>query len=198
MKKTGFKAYPGLILVAVGILIVLYSLYTLLLHGITMSNVALLALGIILMIIGVLFKYTEEIEQVEEKLEHPKSEDMSYWRMQDLEYRMKKVEGEKDKTKIPVAKDEVSDKEFNDFKVLADDMLGKLDQEHIEKFQKSEHFETYEKVMSEDRIDDKLKKKFIKTVDELLEKLPKEEVNKFVKEAEKYSFYQKIIDWSKK
>ena len=178
-------------------LIVFYSLYRLL-NGITLDTIALLALGIMLMIVGVLFKYTEEIEKFEEGIEHPKGGDMSYWRMQDMEYRLKKVEDGKDEVKIPPSKSEVSDKEFNDFKVLADDMLGKLDQEHIETFQKSEHFGTYEKVMSEDKLNNKEKKKFAQMVDNMLEKLPKEEINKFVKEIEKYSFYQKIIDWSKK
>ncbi|MEM4347781.1 MAG: hypothetical protein QW802_04260 [Candidatus Altiarchaeota archaeon] len=193
-----FSKHISLVLLVIGLLVVLYSLYKLF-HVMSIDTVALLALGVILMVIGVLFKYTEEVEEVEEKLEEqPKIQEMSYWRMQDLEYRLKKIEREKENiaagTKI---KKEISNEEFNKFKAMVDELLEKLREEDIKNFRNSEDFKIYEEVLSNENANDEKKREFVFIVDKLLEKLPIEQVNEFIKDKERYAFYQKILDWAK-
>lgn len=193
-----FSKHISLALLAIGLLVVLYSLYNLF-YVMSIDAVALLALGVVLMVVGVLFKYTEEVEEVEEKLEEqPRIQEMSYWRMQDLEYRLKKIEREKETPKeLSKIKKEISNEEFNNFKVMVDELLEKLREEDINNFRNSEDFKIYEEILLNENVDDEKKRKFVFIIDKLLEKLPIEEVNEFIKDKKSYAFYQRILDWAK-
>lgn len=96
------KRLIGLILVLVGVIFSIYSLYDMILASryINAENVIILTLGCVLMLSGALFKYVNDLEKIERRLGKIEEggggmQKASHWRLRDLDYRLKKLEEKK-------------------------------------------------------------------------------------------------------
>jgi len=103
------KLFVAIIFVGSGIILAIMSLKDVFYTGISSFSAVLLVLACILMICGVLFRYREELDDVEtilgedeelleekgeeiEELKWKKGKEASGWKIRDMEYRLKKLE----------------------------------------------------------------------------------------------------------
>ncbi len=109
MRRMKQKLFIAVVFVGSGVILAIMSLKDVFYSGINSFSTVLLMLSSVLMVCGVLFKYREELDEIEEVLgiekrllergdreirdiKRGRGKEISGWRIRDLEYRLNRLE----------------------------------------------------------------------------------------------------------